>query len=192
MTVHLLQTYWRIRPATFNARRLTLRNFFLPWIHGFFFSFFTGRLHSLKLIRLKRHHDRFCRSRREARCFKQKHQNCLQAVRASNLITSSLQRALHANKNGGRGSSNFYRPLLNGKKKSNYRKRIFFRGKNIFRKEHFGQYFLINSGVIVIEVVCSFVHPILLFLLLCRYLQDNKIQKLEKGTFSGLNLLQLL
>ena len=79
-------------------------------------------------------------------------------------------------------------------KKSNYRKRIFFRWKNLFRnlKEHFGQYFLINSGVIVIGVVCSFVHPILLFLLLCRYLQDNKIQKLEKGTFSGLNLLQLL
>ena len=93
------------------------------------------------------------------------------------------------------GSSklSFYRPLER-QKKSNFRKRIFFRGKNLLRnlKEHFGQYFLINSGVIVIEVVCSFNHPILLFLLLCRYLQDNKIQKLEKGAFSGLNLLQLL
>ena len=93
----------------------------------------------------------------------------------------------------GSSKPSFNRPLLNGKKKI-YRNRMFFRGKNLLRnlKEHFGQYFLINSGVIEIGVLSSFVHPILLFLLLCRYLHDNKIQKLEKGTFSGLNFLELL
>ena len=59
-----------IPPATFNARRLKLRNFFLPWIHGFFFSFFTGRVLRLKLIRLNRHRDRFRRSRSEDCCLK--------------------------------------------------------------------------------------------------------------------------
>ena len=38
----------------------------------------------------------------------------------------------------------------------------------------------------------AFVYLILLFLLLFRYLQDNEIQKLENGTFLGLNFLQLL
>ena len=57
----------KIRPATFNARR----------INGFFFSFFTGKVLRLKLIRLNSHHDRFCRSRGEVCCFQQKQQNCV-------------------------------------------------------------------------------------------------------------------
>ena len=57
----------RIRQATFNARR----------IHGFFFSFFTGKVLRLKLIRLNSHHDRFCRSRDEVCCFQQKQHNCV-------------------------------------------------------------------------------------------------------------------
>ena len=56
-----------IRPATCNARRLNLRNLFLPWIHWFCLSFLTGRVLRLKLIRLNSHHDRFCTSRCEAK-----------------------------------------------------------------------------------------------------------------------------
>ena len=116
---------------------------------------------------------------------------------ASNLITSSHPRAFHAPENGGCGkfqSVILYRPLLSGHKKSNLRKQTIFCGKNLFQniKEHFGQCFLIKSGVIMIGVFSAFVYPILMFFLLCRHLQDNKIQKLEKGTFSGLTRLSRL
>ena len=55
-------------------------------------------------------------------------------------------------------------------------------------KSILGNIFLLRV-VILMGVFSAFVYPILLFLLLCRYLQDNKIQKLEKGTFSGLTRL---
>ena len=55
-------------------------------------------------------------------------------------------------------------------------------------KSILGNIFLLRV-VILMGVFSAFVDPILLFLLLCRYLQDNKIQKLEKGTFSGLTRL---
>ena len=138
MIVHLLQTHQEK-----SVRRLSMledshyetSSF---WIFRVFFSFFTGRVLSLKLIRLNRHDDRFCRSQLEA-CFffKQKHQNCVQAARASKVITSSHPRAFHAPENGGYGkfqSVILYRPLLSGHKKKYLRKRTIFCGKNLFSK----------------------------------------------------------
>ena len=58
-------------------------------------------------------------------------------------------------------------------------------------KSILGNIFLLRV-VILMGVFSAFVYPILLFLLLCRYLQDNKIQKLEKGTFPGLTRLSSL
>ena len=58
-------------------------------------------------------------------------------------------------------------------------------------KSILGNIFLLRV-VILMGVFSAFVYPILLFLLLCRYLQDNKIQKLEKGTFPGLTRLSNL
>ena len=137
MIVHLLQTHQEK-----SVRRLSMledshyetSSF---WIFRVFFSFFTGRVLSLKLIRLNRHDDRFCRSQLEA-CFffKQKHQNCVQAGRASNPITSTPQRAFHAAENGGSGkfqSVILYRPLFERQKKY-LRKRTMFCGKNLLSK----------------------------------------------------------
>ena len=89
------------------------------------------------------------------------------------------------------GSSNlsFYGPLLNEKQKKKVTKEneYFSLGKISF-----GQDFLIKSGVIVIKVFSVIFYLFPLFFLLCRYLQVNNIQKLENGTFSGLNVLEQL
>ena len=68
MIVHLLQTHQEK-----SVRRLSMLDDWHYetssfWIFRVFFSFFTGRVLSLKLIRLNRHDDRFCRSQLEA-CF---------------------------------------------------------------------------------------------------------------------------
>ena len=55
-------------------------------------------------------------------------------------------------------------------------------------KSILGNIFLLTV-VILMGVFSAFVYPILSFHLLCRYLQDNKIQKVEKGTFPGLTRL---
>ena len=51
----------------------------------------------LKLIWLNSHHDRYCRSRREACCFQQNSR-----IASGNHVTPLRQRALHADENGRR------------------------------------------------------------------------------------------
>ena len=101
----------KIRPATFNARR----------INGFFFSFFTGKVLRLKLIRLNSHHDRFCRSR--SLLFSTK----TAELRPATILCHHPREPCTPMKIADARSSNpsFFRPLLNGKK-SNQRKRAFF------------------------------------------------------------------
>ena len=154
-----------IRPATCNARRLNLRNLFLPWIHWFCLSYLTGRVLRLKLIRLNSHHDRFCTSRCEAK-FVVFNKNS--KITSCNHITFYLREPCTPMKIADAGSSNpsFYRPLLNGDK-SNQRKRTFSVRKITFwdLKEHLGNIFF-NSGVIAIGVFSVFVQPIVFSLLM--------------------------
>ena len=122
----------RICPASFNARRLTLRNFFLLWILRVFFSFFTGRVLSLKLIRLNRHHDRFCMSRLEACCFFFKKKTTRIASRQpgrATLLCHNSREPFTSLKMADAGIFNVsfsIGPFWAAKKKSNLRKRTIF------------------------------------------------------------------
>ena len=99
-----------------DIAKLLLPRFLLQLLH-------RKSILRLKLIWLNSHHDRFCRSRREACCFQQNSR-----IASGHQLRHYLREPCTPMKMEDAGSWNpsFYRPLLNGKKKINQRKRIFF------------------------------------------------------------------
>ena len=156
----------RICQLTFSARRLKLRNFLFPWIHGFFFSFFVGRVVRVKLIKLNRYHDRFCRSRHEACCFQWKKPELRagsQGKKPDWVITpESLARRgkWRTSKVWTNHSIGLFWTVKKETKKTN----VFLR-QNFFLgglKEHLNKIFF-KRGVIVMGVFIAFLNPNLFF-----------------------------
>ena len=73
-----------------DIAKLLLPRFLLQLLH-------RKSILRLKLIWLNSHHDRFCRSRREACCFQQNSR-----IASGHHVSSLPQRALHADENGRR------------------------------------------------------------------------------------------
>ena len=99
-----------------DIAKLLLRRFLLQLLH-------RKSILRLKLIWLNSHHDRFCRSRREACCFQQNSR-----IASGHHVSSLPQRALHADENGRRWKLEpvILQASFERQKKINQRKRIFF------------------------------------------------------------------
>ena len=99
-----------------------------PESTGSFFSFFTGRVLRLKLIRLNRHRDRFRRSRSEDCCFKTP---VLRPGRQGEQPYYVMTPEGHSPQRKW-WTREFHRPLLNGTKKQLKETKIFLYVKSPF------------------------------------------------------------
>ena len=137
MIVHLLQTHQEKSVRCLSALEDWHYQPFPFWILRVFLSFFTGRVLSLKLIRLNRHDDRFCRSQLEACFFFNKNTRIAsRQLGRTTLLRHHPREPFTPLKKGGCGKFQcviLYGPLLSGKKKY-LRKRTIFLWENLLLK----------------------------------------------------------